>query len=96
MGESLPPRAYTRESGGFLGGDGERLLGSEDAAREIDREINDILDEGYNQALDILKKKRRFLDNVADNLLKNETLDKNDLDIIAKQTEQESVINKHT
>jgi len=86
MAESLPPRAYIRESGGFLGGGGDRLTAGDDAEKEIDREINHILDESYSQALDILGRKSIFLDKVADSLLQNETLDKEDLDIIARHT----------
>jgi cell division protease FtsH len=86
MGESLPPRTYLRESGGFLGGAADRLLSSEDADKDIDKEINTILDESYRQALEILRNKCIFLEDVAATLLTTETLDKEDLEIIARHS----------
>jgi cell division protease FtsH len=88
MGNSLPPRAYIRKNGGFLGGGGDRLLASADVEKAIDQEINSILDESYTQALDILGKRSIFLDEVADALLQSETLDKEDMDIVARHSKE--------
>ncbi len=47
---------------------------------KIDAEVKKILDEGYNQALAILKKNRKQLDIVAEELVKKETLDMEDFE----------------
>jgi cell division protease FtsH len=89
MEESLPPRTYIWESGGFLGGAASWLHRSDIAEKDIDREINHILADSYQQALDFLRKQRIFLGNVAATLLTNEILDKEDLDIIARHSIKE-------
>lgn len=88
MSDSLPPRAYIRESGGFLGGAAERLLSSEDVENDIDKEINRLLEDSYRKALDILLEQKDFLDNMTEILVTNETLDKEELDIIFNCTVQ--------
>lgn len=82
MAENLPPRAYMKESGGFLGGAANRMLGSEAVEREIDREINAVLEDCYENALTTLTEQRGFLDSIAEILLTNETLDKDEVEII--------------
>ena len=82
MGEGLPPRAYLRDSGGFLDGAAERLISSEEKQKEIDREVDRLVEQCYQEALEILTRQRDFLDNMAEILIKNETLDSEELDII--------------
>jgi cell division protease FtsH len=48
---------------------------SEETAREIDREVKEMLDEAYAEAKDILKTHRDQLELVTLHLLKDETLD---------------------
>ena len=88
MSDTLPPRSFLRESGGFLGSSADRLLSSNDLEKEIDSEINRILESCYRQAMDILQAQRDFLDNMAEILVVNETLDREELDIIFECTVQ--------
>lgn len=66
------------------GGDGEVFLGrdfgathsySEDKAAEIDAEVHRIIDEAYQRCLKILTENDRPLHDVAEYLLRNETMD---------------------
>ncbi len=82
MAESLPPRAYLRDSGGFLGGPTDKLFSSEDAEKDINREVNQMIEKCYAEALSILQEQKDFMDNMAEILIKNETLDREELDII--------------
>ena len=94
MADNLPPRAYMKESGGFLGGAANRMLGSEDVEREIDREINAVLEDCYESAVKALKEQRVFLDSIAEILLTNETLDKEEVEIIFDCSIQQLETNK--
>jgi cell division protease FtsH len=88
MAKTLPPRAYISERGGFLGREEDKLFSSEDVEKDIDKEINRLLEYGYKQALDILLEQKNFLTDVAEILVTNETLDKEELDIIFNCTVQ--------
>lgn len=66
------------------GGDGEVFLGrdfgathsySENKAAEIDAEVHRIIDDAYNRCVQILTEKDRQLHDVAEYLLRNETMD---------------------
>ncbi len=61
-----------REFGGFGGGRDY----SEEAAREIDGEVRRILNEAYSRSLQLIKDNRDRLVNLADMLMKVETLDR--------------------
>ncbi len=52
---------------------------SEKTAQTIDEEVQRIITEAYNNALALLKKYRNQLDEMAEALLKNETLDEKDI-----------------
>ncbi len=59
----------------FLGQElGQARTYSEETAREIDNETKQMLDDAYNRALDILRKKREGLDRVAAELLEKEEI----------------------
>ncbi len=88
MSESLPPRAYLRDSGGFLGGTADTLFSSEDAEKDINREVNQLMEKCYLEALTLLKEQKDFMDNMAEILIKNETLDREELNIIFDCTVQ--------
>jgi cell division protease FtsH len=47
---------------------------------KIDTEVKKIIDEGYIQALSVLKKHRTELDAVADELVKKETIDQEEFE----------------
>lgn len=82
MAESMPPRAYLRDSDGYLGGAAQGLISSGDVERSIDEEVDRILRECYQQALDLLAQERDFLERIAELLVVSEILDKEDLGII--------------
>jgi len=91
MSEVLGPRAYVSEQGGFLGGEGIRKSMSEETAKNIDREINKIIEECYQEAVIILEGRIKYLHKLAEILLNQETIDGEGIDIImnCKRTEDE-------
>ncbi|MDD3620016.1 MAG: ATP-dependent zinc metalloprotease FtsH [Desulfobulbaceae bacterium] len=93
MSSVLGPRAYVAENKGYLGGDSIRLNVSEETAKNIDREINRIVEECYQEAVIILEGKINYLHKLAEVLLKQETIDAEGVDIImqCRQTENEEV-----
>ncbi len=94
MSREMPPRAFIREAGGFLGGQGTAMFQSQRTQEVLDREINDILESCHPRARTILQANEDFLRNLAEILLKSETLDNEELDIIfectLKKREQKS------
>jgi cell division protease FtsH len=84
MGESLGPRAYATTREDFLGGSSSRSIFSEDTARIIDEEINRVIEDAYQEAMIILEGKMNYLHELAEYLLKNETIDGDELEIIIK------------
>ena len=75
----------TREELLFLGREVNRSNEmSEDTARKIDAEVKRILDECYQQALDLLTANRDKLDQLTNLLIERETLDGRDVDDILK------------
>jgi cell division protease FtsH len=81
MDPTLGQAAYETDRGTFLGlpseGGGRRF--SEDTAREIDVAVRERLDKAYQQALEILKKRRSELEALARKLLEKETLTADEL-----------------
>jgi cell division protease FtsH len=60
----------------FLGKEiGEQRNYSEEIARQIDREVRRIVENAYSRALKLLQENRNKLEEIADRLLKEETLD---------------------
>ncbi len=82
MSQALPPRAYMKDAGGFLGGARTGLFQSQGTEEALDHEINAILQSCHLQAREILEQQEDFLRNLAEILLKTETLDSEELDII--------------
>jgi cell division protease FtsH len=64
---------------------------SEETAKNIDREINKIIEECYQEAVIILEGRINYLHKLAEVLLKQETIDAAGVDIImsCKETEKE-------
>jgi cell division protease FtsH len=82
MDDEVGPISYAREEGGFLG---EQMAGgvySEETARLIDSRIKKLINECYENAREILIREVDFLRHLADMLLINETLDKEEVEII--------------
>lgn len=78
MSEKLGPRAYDSSSGQpvFLGRNmGESRDYSEEFAREIDEEVNNILQAGYERAKKLLIEHREKMENLVEILMERETLD---------------------
>jgi len=86
MSEKLGPVAYGDESGDvFLGRDFVMHKDySEQKAQEIDQEVSRILIDEYAQAKRLLLEHREKLDRIAEALLERETLERTDLDLLAR------------
>ena len=87
MGDKLRDRAYLDGEDGLMF---DRMSHSrsysEKAAEEIDAEINNLLSEATKRARDVLKSNREALDKLADELLKKETLNDEEVSAILKGT----------
>ena len=77
MSDKLGPRAYgTSNQPVFLGRNmGENRDYSEEYAREIDEEVNNILQAGYERAKQLLVEHREKMETLVDILMERETLD---------------------
>jgi len=84
MSEVLGPRAYAVENKGFLEADLVVKSISEETAKNIDREINRIIEECYQEAVIILEGKINYLHQLAAVLLEQETLDAEAIEIIIR------------
>ena len=84
MSDVLGPRAYVAENRGFLEGEMVFKNVSEETAKNIDREINKIIEECYQEAVIILEGKINYLHQLASVLLEQETIDAEGIDIIIK------------
>ncbi len=82
MSDVLGPRAYVKEDKGFLSGDALNRSFSEETAKNIDREINKLIEECYQEAVIILEGKMNYLHKLAEVLLQQETIDAEELEII--------------
>ena len=69
----------------FLGRElGQRRAISEDVARRVDAEVKRLLDEAYQGAMQTLEANRDLLERIADALLERETLDREEIDMLAR------------
>ncbi len=85
MSDLGPVQLEQNESSVFLGRDYNKARNfSDNIAFEIDVEIRKIIDECYKQAEDIIKKNKADLDLIAENLVKYETLTKEQIDYLVK------------
>ena len=82
MSDALGPRAYASENRGFLGDEAVRKSISEETSKDIDREINRIIEQCYQEAVIILEGKINHLHKLAEVLLQEETVDAHDIEII--------------
>ena len=102
MSTLLGPRAYSVASEGFIGGDSVRQLYSQETASAIDKEINVIIENCYQEAMIILEGKIDLLHSLAEKLLEKETLGRKEISVIvtsslehAKLQAQKDNLNKH-
>lgn len=82
MDPKIGPMAYARGGGGFLGDQSLMANFSEETARLIDYEVKELIDSCYVRAKEILSVEFDFLNYLADMLLINETLDKEEMEIV--------------
>src|SRR5690606_5143643 len=74
-----------REQEVFLGREfGSRREVSEETAQMVDSEVKRLLDEAHATALRLLNEHRDLLDRIAEALLERETIDREDLDLLAR------------
>ncbi len=90
MSEKLGTIAYReREEMVFLGRElGEQRHYSERVASEIDAEVKQIIDSAYKTAADIIRKNRKKLNEIAERLLKDETIEGEDYDKLFPDVEK--------
>lgn len=74
MSNLMGPRAYTTPNEGFLGGKSIKRNYGEETSRNIDTEINSIIENCYQEAIIILEGKINLLHDLANKLLEKETL----------------------
>ncbi len=84
MSDKLGPLTYGKQRGEvFLGRDmGNVPDYGEETAKEIDREVRDIVTLQYDRARKLLEENRAVLEAIADALMEYETLDGEDLNVI--------------
>ncbi len=84
MSEKLGPRTFGEsEEFIFLGKEiHEQRDYSEETAKLIDMEVSSIISHAYNTAKEIIKKRRKDLENIVDKLLKEETIEKEEFEKI--------------
>ena len=85
MSEAIGPMAIgDAEHEVFLGREiGNRRAVSENVAERVDTEVKRLLDEAYGTAMEMLEGNRELLESIAEALLERETLDREDIDLLA-------------
>jgi cell division protease FtsH len=85
MSETIGPMAIgDAEHEVFLGRElGHRRVVSENVAERVDAEVKRLLDEAYGTAMRMLEGNRELLEKIAEALLERETLDREDIDLLA-------------
>lgn len=87
MSKVLGPLAYEKgQQNGFLGNtNNPRRLVSDETARAIDREVKEIVEMGYQQALDILNSNRELLEKITQRILETEVIEGEELEQLLTQ-----------
>ena len=85
MSDAIGPMAIgDAEHEVFLGREiGNRRAVSENVAERVDTEVKRLLDEAYGTAMQMLEANRQLLEEIAEALLERETLDREDIDMLA-------------
>ncbi len=86
MSENIGPIAIgDSEHEVFLGRElGQRRAVSESVAQQVDAEVKRLLDEAYQAAMKTLEQNRDLLEHIADALLERETLDRDEIEMLAR------------
>lgn len=79
MSEKLGMVQLTSSANPYLGGYAETRSFSEDTAKTIDAEVQQIISESHEEAIRLLKAHRKQLDALADALMERETLDEKEI-----------------
>lgn len=82
MSKVLGPQIYIVDDDDFLGPSSHRLPMGSRTEIQIDKEIRDLLESCYGEAVSILGNERLFLSVLADILMQVETIDREEFDII--------------
>lgn len=88
MSEALGNVAYDRDRSPFLGGlplIPEGRTYGEDTARAVDSAVRTLVDAGFARAVKILESNRTLLDRTAEQLLKSETLNRREIEMMKQQ-----------
>ncbi|MFZ5759945.1 MAG: ATP-dependent zinc metalloprotease FtsH [Thermodesulfobacteriota bacterium] len=91
MSENIGPLAYQHNGGTFLGEELSRAAYSEETGRRIDREVKDLVESCYRQAREILTAEQDFVTYLAEMLLVNETLDREEMEIVYECTSKKRI-----
>ena len=94
MSETLGPLAYDKQGGSrFLGqGSNPRRAVSDSTAKEIDKEVRALVDNGHEKALGILHHNRELLEDIAQRILEKEVIEGDELrDLLARSIDPEPV-----
>ncbi len=93
MSEKLGSRTYgQREEMIFLGKEiHERRDYSEKTAQMIDEEVSKIVQNGYDKAEKILIKFKKYLDSIANTLIKKETLERKEFEALFKSLKSKTI-----
>lgn len=79
MSENLVPRVFgEKDELFFLGNSTVKQDFSEQTSEIIDKEIEDLIKEAYKRAKNVVLKNRKLLDKIAETLIKEETIEKED------------------
>ena len=88
MSKVLGPLAYERgPQANFLGNNGAnpRRTVSDETAKAIDNEVKEIVETGYQQALDIINGNRDLLEKISQRILETEVIEGQELDYLLDQ-----------
>lgn len=88
MSEALGNVAYDRDRSPFLQGipsPPEARAYGEDTARAVDDAVRALVDTGFSLAVKILERNRSLLDRTAEQLLKSETLNQTEIELMKQQ-----------
>ncbi|MFN9174471.1 MAG: ATP-dependent zinc metalloprotease FtsH4 [Synechocystis sp.] len=89
MSKVLGPLAYEKGQQNAFLGDGmmmnPRRMVSDDTAKEIDREVKDIVEQGHQSALTILQDNRELLEAIAEKILEKEVIEGDELQTLLGQ-----------
>lgn len=90
MSQVLGPLAFDKGGGNnFLGGEGmnPRRRVSDETAKAIDAEVKQLVDDGHEQALAILKRNRDLLEEIAQRILEVEVIEGEELQALLQRAE---------